>query len=149
INNAGQIVGNYIDSVGHYHGFLLASGNYTPIDYPGENSTAPYGINNAGQIVGYYYNNLENNHGFLLLSGNYTSIDYPGANSTAAFGINNAGQIVGSYYDDSGHYHGFLLSSGETIQTTPEFGPVAPIILGISILSIIILSVRTRFLHRS
>ena len=34
INNAGQIVGEYIDSSNHLHGFLLSGGTYTILDDP-------------------------------------------------------------------------------------------------------------------
>ena len=148
INNAGQIVGEYDYSSAYPpHGFLLSSGTYTSVDYPRSTGTAAIGINNAGQIVGEYDDSSGHYHGFLLSSGTYTSIDYPNIANTVANEINNAGQIVGYYFDNSVYTHSFLLSSVETKQTTPEFGSVAPIILGISILSIIILSVRTRLLH--
>jgi len=48
INNAGQIVGEYIDSSNHLHGFLLSGGTYTilddPLATPGAGTSA-YGIN--------------------------------------------------------------------------------------------------------
>lgn len=122
--------------------------SFNVIDYPNATHSVANGINNAGQIVGEYdYSSAYPPHGFLLSSGTYTSIDYPNIANTVANEINNAGQIVGYYFDNSVYTHSFLLSSVETKQTTPEFGSVAPIILGISILSIIILSVRTRLLH--
>ncbi len=56
INDAGQIVGDYIDSRGKDHGFLrTATGAFTVIDVPGATRTYAAGINNAGQIVGGLY----------------------------------------------------------------------------------------------
>jgi probable HAF family extracellular repeat protein len=56
INDAGQVVGYYIDSSG-FHGFLYSGGAFTTIDDPStqytEAYTIPTGINDLGQIVGY------------------------------------------------------------------------------------------------
>src|SRR5712692_8469221 len=54
INNAGQIVGSYLDASNKFHGFLLSGGNSTTIDPQGSVFTALFGINNEGQIVGEY-----------------------------------------------------------------------------------------------
>ena len=53
INDAGQIVGPFIDSTG-VHGFLDTGGSFTQIDVPGAISTQAFGINDAGQIVGVF-----------------------------------------------------------------------------------------------
>jgi probable HAF family extracellular repeat protein len=50
INDAGQIVGWFSDSVG-VHGFLKDGDSFTVIDVPGAFSTVPTGINGHGQIV--------------------------------------------------------------------------------------------------
>src|SRR5262249_59859018 len=65
INNAGQIVGYYIDSTGQQHGFLYSSGTYTTIDDPSATSgTAAFGINDGGDVVGFYTPST-GQHGFL------------------------------------------------------------------------------------
>jgi probable HAF family extracellular repeat protein len=52
INNMGQIVGQYGDSSGHAHGFLLSGGIYTTLDDPSATfGTTASGINDMGQIV--------------------------------------------------------------------------------------------------
>ncbi len=106
INDAGQIVGDYIDAGGTFRGFLLSGGVYTPIDMPGAIATLPLGINDAGQIVGQYPTG-SGSGGFLLSGGVYTPIAVPGAIAATARGINASGQIVGDYIaaDRSG---GFL-----------------------------------------
>src|SRR5438445_2488087 len=54
INDAGQIVGQYLDGSGIRHGFLLSGGAYTTIDCPSPytSQSGAFGINNLGQIVG-------------------------------------------------------------------------------------------------
>src|SRR4029079_19266121 len=54
INDAGQIGGQYLDTSGHRHGFLVAGGSYTTIDCPSPYtaSTGATGINNLGDVVG-------------------------------------------------------------------------------------------------
>jgi probable HAF family extracellular repeat protein len=58
LNNAGQVVGYYVDANGGIHGFIYNpanSGNpYTTLDDPSAvNGTVVEGINNSGEAVGY------------------------------------------------------------------------------------------------
>src|SRR5262250_2674611 len=62
ISPGGVIVGDYRDSAGTLHGFLLAGGRYVTVDVPGALvgltgalPTGPRGINPAGDIVGFYF----------------------------------------------------------------------------------------------
>lgn len=48
INPAGDIVGRYLDTSGHSHGFLLSDGRYQSIDFPGSIFTGLNGINPQG-----------------------------------------------------------------------------------------------------
>jgi hypothetical protein len=72
INNVGQIVGLFADTIGT-PGFLLSGGKYTTLDVPGAFYTQPNGINDAGQIVGFFFEGGFSNHGFLLSGGRYTA----------------------------------------------------------------------------
>lgn len=110
INNAGQIVGYYLDSVSLAHGFVYENGIYTTLDDPlATGGTYVTGINNTGQMVGYYYDATGYQHGFLYNSGTYTTLDNPfGVGGTSLSGINDYGQIVGNYIDSAGKSHGFL-----------------------------------------
>jgi probable HAF family extracellular repeat protein len=117
INNAGQIVGNFVDSSGNYHGYLFSGGSYITLDDPsapvfgGQSITIATGINDAGQIVGWYQDSLGGS-AFLYNGGSYTTLNVPGATgATIAEGINDSGQIVGWYQDASGN-HGFRYSGG-------------------------------------
>jgi probable HAF family extracellular repeat protein len=113
VNDAGQIVGGYVDSSNVFHGYELSGGVFTTIDVPfsGATGTIAEGINNAGEIVGGWSDSSGNTHGFTLIGGAYTSFDYPGATQTWAYTVNHSGDIVG-YYDTSSATYGFLLSGG-------------------------------------
>ena len=52
VNDAGQMVGEFIDAASVEHGFVTSGGVFTLIDFPGATSTAAAGINSAGDIVG-------------------------------------------------------------------------------------------------
>jgi len=56
VNSSGEIVGFFTDSANKTHGFLLRKGDFTTIDFPGEDvvSTQARGINPQGDIVGFY-----------------------------------------------------------------------------------------------
>src|SRR2546430_14067103 len=127
INNAGQIVGEYIDSSNHLHGFLLSGGTYTilddPLAAPGAGTSA-YGINASGQIVGKYTDASNHVHGYLLSAGTYTTLDYSmTSTTTVAWDINTFGQIVGNYVS-GGQIHRLLRTKG--IYTTPHHPPAHP-----------------------
>jgi probable HAF family extracellular repeat protein len=115
INDAGQIVGLYDDSLSREHGFLLSGGTYTPLDDPlaAAGSTVASGINNKGLIVGSFDDSGGQSHGFFF-NGAFDTLDDPSAGSSGTFakGINDLGWIVGSYYDSLGHQHGFLTGDG-------------------------------------
>ena len=100
-------MGDYSDTAGQTHGFLLAAGTFTTIDFPGALATAASGINDPGHIVGAYVDTAGMEHGFLLAHGRFCTIDVPGAILTSAFGINGPGRIVGLYTDAAGMTHGF------------------------------------------
>jgi probable HAF family extracellular repeat protein len=111
INNSGQIVGTFKDTVGD-HGFLYSNGNYTVIDMPGElGRTRVGGINDAGTIVGSAYD-YGNPNSFVYRNGSFTNFMADGAYTVAA-DINNAEQIVG-WVGVSGTRRGFLYQGGAT-----------------------------------
>jgi hypothetical protein len=120
VNDAGEIVGYYIDSGTMYHGYLKKGGKFTTIDVPfsGAVNTWADGINNSGEIVGTWEDAITD-HGFVLSGGTYTSFDYPGAVSMFVYCVNNNGVIVGTYADASGVSHGFSLSGGTYTSYDP------------------------------
>jgi probable HAF family extracellular repeat protein len=104
INDAGQVVGDFIDASNRFSGFLYSNGTYTTLlDPSGAGGTFARGINNAGQTVGVYSDTTHNVHGFFYSGGTFSTLDDPlGTGGTFANGINNAGQIVGEYNDSQG-----------------------------------------------
>ncbi len=114
VNDAGQIVGGYVDSSGAYHGYERSGAKFTTIDVPfaGATATFAYAINNSDEIVGGWTDSGGATHAFTLIGGTYASFDYPGATFTTALDVNNEGEIVGFYSDTSSVGHGFLLSGG-------------------------------------
>lgn len=106
INDAGEIVGVYLDSAStglEFRSFFRdANGAVTPISEPGPLQPLVNDINNIGQMVGSY-----GAHGYLRnRDGSVTLFDVPSDFATAsgrellgtfARGINDNGVIVGSY----------------------------------------------------
>jgi probable HAF family extracellular repeat protein len=136
VNDAGEMVGVYIDGAGGHHGFLYSGGTFMTIDDPlgtGVTGASPYtvldGINNLDQIVGFYVNG-GGIGGFSYSGGVYTAIDDPSAIMTnadegiAPVGINDAGQISGEFTPAAGQENGFIATP------TPEPTTLALLFVG-------------------
>jgi len=96
VNHSGMVVGFDMPSTTVANGFLLTSGVYTLIQFPGSTFTQPLGLNDNGEVVGTYTDANGNMHGFEELNGNYISFDAPGGiGTTVANGVNGLGDIVG------------------------------------------------------
>ena len=67
INPDGNIVGDFQDGVGMFHGFLRIGNEYTVIDFPAATGTHAQGINAQGAIVGTYTDTNKVTHGFLAV----------------------------------------------------------------------------------
>ena len=68
LNNAGLVVGDYIDAASLMHGFVYNStnGHFHSIDDPkGLGTTTINGINNLRQIVGFYVDSNGHTDGFI------------------------------------------------------------------------------------
>jgi uncharacterized membrane protein len=65
ISSTGKIVGSYAFVAERGHGFLLADGNITRINFPKATRTVPSGINDHDQVVGFYVDSSGVNHGFM------------------------------------------------------------------------------------
>jgi probable HAF family extracellular repeat protein len=98
INNSQEVCGFYIDSTNVSHGFLLAAGKFTTLDFPDSLGTQALGLNNKGQIVGFYTDSANQTHGFVFAGNRYVTHDDPqGVGTTVINGINDKGQLVGFY----------------------------------------------------
>ena len=109
INRSGDIAGFYDDLLGR-HGFVLIGGQFSSVDFPGNDGlTAFEDINDRGQAVGIYSRD-ETVHGFLFENGVLNPIDVPFANAlnTSVRGISDDGKLVGSYSYPANGRHGFI-----------------------------------------
>lgn len=131
VNDHGQVVGDYRDAAGKFHGFVWEAGLFQTLDvpFPDTRLTAPTGINNVGQIVGFYFDNNVTSafpnghaHGFLSDKGIFTSLDVPDATATLPVDINDHGQIVGVSSEANNDFpHAFLLDKGRFTSITVSF----------------------------
>jgi probable HAF family extracellular repeat protein len=123
INDAGQVVGAYLDEAGLQHGFLLTGAKLTRLDVPGHNTPAAWSINNRGLISIYAINNNSGHHdSFLTTNGRtYTTVNVriPGVRVTDSLihGLNNpistdSADRVYTYIDSSGQEHGAMFVKG-------------------------------------
>lgn len=108
INNAEEVVGEYIDAQGATHSFFSRGALIETISRAGE-TLHTYGINDRGDIVG-TADTGEGERGFVLRGDKYIRIHFPEAILTRAYGINSRGEVVGEYQDANGATHGFIAS---------------------------------------
>src|SRR6266496_4900329 len=120
INERGDIVGEFIDSLGVTRAFVrFSDGSFSaPIVDPNDTVgfTEGRGINNPGTVCGDYATSDGNSHGFFLSGGTFTEYDVPGAVSTVVLGINDAASFTGGFDPGSGIFQGFV-SVGGTITS--------------------------------
>jgi hypothetical protein len=130
INDSGVISGNYTDSSGVVHCFMLSGHTITAITDPKGTSTSCFGINASGAIVGFYgvLNGFSN--GFVYQGGVFSDIIVPTATAgTIAYGINDSGDVVGQFSDSAGT-HGFLFNGSYETLNAP--GATVTIAVGIN-----------------
>jgi len=120
INERGDVVGSYIDSLGVNRGFVrFSDGSFSdPIVDPNDTAgfTEGRGINNSRTVVGDYAISDGTLHGFFLSGGTFTEYDVPGATNTLVLGINNPGDFTGTFDPGSGILQAFV-SRGGTITS--------------------------------
>ena len=108
INDAGTIIGTYVDSAGAQHGFILSNGTYTSFDAPNQAITLGVSINNSGQYTVQSADANGNVHSFINTKGTYTELLFPNATSTRAHQLNDAGIVALGWLDSSGNENGGL-----------------------------------------
>jgi hypothetical protein len=118
INDKGEVVGLYLDSVGLTHGFSKVGKKYTSIDVKGGTNTVAWGVNNAGQITVYTSNSAGAYNAYLLTGKKFKKIAEPNAGTGSAQGTiihtpANNGDIDGTYFDSASNEKGWLLHKGK------------------------------------
>ncbi|WP_226896213.1 PEPxxWA-CTERM sorting domain-containing protein [Polymorphobacter sp. PAMC 29334] len=129
IDNAGDVTGVSVTSLGHGTGFVRsgADGSYADIDPnldPTFGVTSLYseaiGLNNLGAVTGYYTTDpaatvgtlAQYAHGFIEFGGVYTAVDVDPLDGygTQVTSINDLGLFTGTYLDNSADHfsHPFL-----------------------------------------
>ena len=130
INNRGQVVGEYTDTAGGFHGFLWDKGRVVTLDRGPADAVlccSALDINDRGQIVAAYLDAAGAIKGVLLDRGRAVTIAAPAIPSTIPTAINNRGRIVGVTSTGPGQEpHGFLLRDGAGGPLTPIDVPGAP-----------------------
>src|SRR5262245_311561 len=120
INDRGDIVGVYLDSLGVSRGFVRFSDASFSAPIVDPNDTVGFtqgrGINNSRTVCGDYIGSDNNDHGFFLSGGIFTEYDVPGALSTDVLGINDVGDFSGGFSDDNVIFQAFV-SLGGTITS--------------------------------
>lgn len=131
VDDAGDIIGQYVDSSGVSHGFVYSKGAFTTIDVPGASDTFLDATSPNGKILaGSYYGSDGNDHGFLLQNGVFTTVDYPGAVDTEILGVNDSGDYVGNWGNgtlvlDFLEYNGFFFKGGSYAPLNLPWAAVA------------------------
>ena len=114
-NNFGTIVGDYIGSDNHFHGFKLNNGVFTTIHPNGAVDTFVGGVNDSGVIVGSFNTGGADNQGFVDRNGAITTLTFPGEvgfGGTTLNDISNTGVIVGMVWTGSDTHQAILHNSG-------------------------------------
>jgi hypothetical protein len=121
INSRGDIVGEYIDSLGVARGFVrFSDGSFSaPIVDPNDTVgfTEGRGINNLRTVVGDYATSDGNQHGFFLSGGTFTEYDVPGAPTTDVLGINDRADFAGTFSNSDNTILYAFVSVGGTITS--------------------------------
>ena len=131
INNAGQMVGAYVDDGEATHGFLLNNGVFTTIDYPGSTLSVAAGINNNGDITGQYNDSDGIGHGFVFSGNEFSTRDLGPGYQTFPTAIDDFGNLVGFCTDANFTFHGCVaFDGGFTLFDFP--GATASLVLGIN-----------------
>jgi probable HAF family extracellular repeat protein len=142
-NLTNAIAGEYDDTVGKTHGFVLINGVYTTFDVPNAIYTSINGINANNQYNGTYKIETKKNgkkvqeqHAFVWNSGSQTltTLDPLGSTQSQGGSINTQGDAVGGFRDIQFRRHAFLYSNGFFNIIDPPNGDkkLGPVALGIN-----------------
>lgn len=100
INTSGHVVGEYFDTSGDRHGFVMNGKTFETVDYPGAAATSAQAINDQGQIVGWAQVSVSSDlFGWICdtRTGQFQEVSYPSATYTVPLSINNSGTVAGYF----------------------------------------------------
>jgi len=131
INDAGDVVGAYLDSASVQHGFVKKGTKYTSIDVKGDTLPYAWDINNSGQMVVFALSSTGTYQSFVYNGKTFKKIADPNASTTGtiARSLNNKGDVAGAYFNSAGDEIGFLYHGGKyydvidpkaTTETKPD-----------------------------
>jgi hypothetical protein len=138
INDAGVIVGQYVNAAGNTPGFVDVNGTITTL-LPKSNATVvnPQAVNNHNLVVGFYSINGVNQFPFTynIATKQYTFPPSPSTYRTVANGlvltqflsVNDAGVVAGYYQTNNGSQYGLfynLNTSSYFFVDDPQAAPV-------------------------
>jgi uncharacterized membrane protein len=121
INDAGTIVGTYVDSANNQHGFTYSATSTTSFDVPGAFATAGIAINAKGELTVQAYDSDGNAYSYLLSNGAYLSLNFPQSQATYVHSINDAGLIAMGWVDTNGQEHGGVLNTADGIYYNVDY----------------------------
>jgi len=115
INDAGDVVGAYLDSASVQHGFVKKGSKYTSIDVTGDTTPYAWAINNSGQMVVFAINSAGGYDSFVYNGKTFKKIADPKASTTGtiARSLNSKGDVVGAYFNSASDEIGFLFHGGK------------------------------------
>ncbi len=133
-NNQDLVGGDYTDSGGIFHGFLLKGMNYKAFDIS-STFTLVLGLNDAKAEAGSYIDDTTGvQSGYTDIGNTVTPIVIPNSANTLAYGINTSNAACGYYTDGTdGLTHGWLQDSrGRLRAPIDPAGSTGTIIFGLN-----------------
>lgn len=115
ISEAGDIIGEYDDSQGNFHGVLTRGGVHFIFDIVEGSWNGGFAFTPQGDILGHIQPAGDHMKGWMLTRSGLQIIEFPpGENNsmTCPFAVNAKGDIVGHYQRRGEAIHGYLLSKG-------------------------------------
>jgi uncharacterized membrane protein len=111
-NSTHAIAGDFTDTGGITHGFVLSRSRFTTIDVPGAAVSSVNGINAIGQLAGTYQDTVRFHAFFSGNGSSFTTLDPPGSIRSQGGFINARGEAVGTYRSSDNKRHGFTWRNG-------------------------------------
>jgi uncharacterized membrane protein len=113
ISSPGVMVGNFADTEGVIHGFVLRAGQFTTVTIDDSQWSELWDVNSQGTVVGDYADDVFNFHAFTCAPDGTISYLPDAGVSTFANGINSQGAVVGAFWtNDYASLRGYIYEHG-------------------------------------